>query len=649
MKNKYSDINRATRLFFCLTVAALFVYGCQDAFLYDLPDANSKADTIPPSANFSYASTLEDFKTIKFNNLSFEATTYEWDFGSGNTSGEKDPVFTFAAGEGTYPVTLTASDATGASDVITIEVMVVEGPFQPIILEPGFEDNTLPDGSGDGRDSWRKSELGGVIQITGNPVTFGSQGAKLPDDQSRIGYQEIAVEPNTNYDLRFWYTMLDNSSDPFVVVSVLGVTQFGPFASRDEALAGTIGSITVNDTSDPDEYLETQLSFNSGENNTIAIYFFNGPVEARLDEFSIEVGAEGAVPPSAGFDFAQSETNFLEYAFMNTSTNASSYFWDFGDGNTSTEENPTHVYDTPDVYTVTLEVTSDNGLSATLNKNVDIQAPVTADFSFEVDADDYRTYHFMDASEGAVMMLWEFGDGFQFTGDDPSHTYDEDGIYTVTLTAYSSTGKVDEATAQLTVAQGFVVQVLNGTFDEFTSNTGDNADAWDMTPNSTVVDNNGNTIDSPYRPLWNNKDLNNYIDATYCTNEQPATTSDGANGTRGAKFSNNCRRLYQVVAVEQGAEYTFSIDSRSEAMGVNTEVFILNTEITTETGIDASKTDAAIDAYFEIANDFNTTKSEFTTSTFTFTPSSTQIVIYVRALNAVDSSNEVFIDNITIE
>lgn len=84
-------------------------------------------------------------------------------------------------------------------------------------------------------------------------------------------------------------------------------------------------------------------------------------------------------------------------------------------------------------------------------------------------------------------------------------------------------------------------------------------------------------------------------------------------------------------------------------MGVNTEVFILNTEITTETGIDASASDPAIDAYFEITNDFNTDKTIFTTSTFSFTPSTNQVVIYVRALDAVDGSNEVFLDNVTIE
>ena len=649
MKNKFNFIKRATKLFFCLTVAAIAFYSCQDAFDYDLPDTNSKVDTILPSANFSYASTLDDFKTIKFTNLSVESTTYAWDFGTG-TSSEQDPTFTFPD-EGTYPVTLTASDGRGVSETVTIDVEVVEGPFQPIILEPGFEDNSLPSGDGDGRDSWRTSDLGGVIQITGSPVTFGLQGAKLPSDQSRVGYQEITVEANTVYDLRFWYTMLTDSPDPFVTVSMLGVTQNGGTITDAQQIAdNTLGSVTVNDIADPTEYIEQKLTFNSGDNDVVAIYFFNGPVEARLDEFSIEVGNAGAVPPSAGFEIAQSAVDFLEYTFTNTSTDGESYTWDFGDGNTSTDESPTHVYAEPNTYTVTMEVTNASGLSTVLSKPIDIQAPVTADFTYEIDGTDYKTVHFMDASVGAVELLWEFGDGFQFTGMNPTHTYDVDGIYTVNLTAYSLTGAMSEASAMVVIAQGFIVQVLNGTFDEYTNNTGDNADAWDMTPNSTVVDNNGNTIDSPYKPLWSNSDLNAYIDATYCTNEQIGSTSSGNNGTRGGKISNNCRRLYQVVAVEAGTEYTFSIDTRSEAMGVNTEVFILNTEITDELGIDADPSgDAAVDAYFNITNDFNTDSGVFVTSTFTFTPTTPNIVIYARALNAIDGDNEVFVDNVTIE
>ncbi len=640
MKNKINIFNKTSILMASFAIATFFIVSCSpDLFRDDLPDANSMEDTEPPEANFSYASSIDDFRTINFTNLSDESTIFSWDFGGGDSSTEQDPTYTFEDGEGTYPVTLKAMDALGAEDTITIEVLVVEGPFQPVILEPGFEDNTLPGGGGDGRDSWRNSDLGGVIQITGSPVTFGDQGAKLPNDQTRIGYQEITVEPDTNYDLRFYYTMLDNATDPWLTVAVLGVTENGSPETPQEAIDATIASVTVNDTEDPSVYVQSSVSFNSGMNNTIAIYFYNGPVEARLDDFTIDVGADGAVPPSVGFSSVQSEANYLEYTFNNSSTGAVSYLWDFGDGNTSTEESPTHVYDTHDVYEVTLVATNEANLSNSLTQTIDIQAPVTAAFTYEVDPDDYKTFMFTDASIDAVMLLWEFGDGFQFTGMNPTHTYEADGIYDVTLTAYSVTGAMDQETAQLVVAQGFIVQVLNGTFDEYTVNTGDNADAWDMTPNSTVVDNDGNTIPSPYDPLWDNGALDSWLEGFYGDNsEQAGSTSEGNNGTRGAKLDEPGRRLYQVVTVQAGETYTFSIDAKGDTDGLTPEVFILNNEIADETGINASTSDPSIDGYMEIM-----ATTSYETYTFQFTASTGEIVIYVR--NVVGSAR---FDNVEI-
>lgn len=529
MKKDNNTIRKATWVILCFSII-VFIQSCHKQFEFELPESGSIPDKDFPVANFSYASTLEDFRTIKFTNLSTEAINYEWDFGNGNTSAEKDPVFTFEAGEGTYPVTLSASDANGKSGTTTIEVMVVEGPFQPIILEPGFEDNSLPDGTGDGRDSWRKSELGGVIQITGSPVTFGSQGAKLPNDQSRIGYQEIMVEANTNYDLRFWYTMTSNPTDPWLTVSVIGVTQFGPIESTQDALDGILASITVNDISDPETYLEEKLSFNSGDNNIIAIYFFNGPVECRLDNFSIDVGAEGAVPPSAGFDIEQSESNYLEYSFTNTSTNATSYEWDFGDGNMSTEASPTHVYATPDEYTITLIASNDAGLSTTLSKTITILAPVTADFTFEPDPEDFRTIHFMDASVGAETLLWEFGDGYQFTGMNPVHTYIEDGIYLVTLTATSITGNSDAKELEVTISQSFIASIKEAGFEDDDPSAADCGDSFDG------------------RDCWRNSALGGVIQIT---------SSPVNSGSQAAKLPSDGSRIgYQLVDVEPNRQYT---------------------------------------------------------------------------------------------
>lgn len=540
MNNKIYNVYKAIGSVLCFFLVFSF-NSCTDSYEFELPEANSITDTELPVANFSYASTLEDFRTIKFTNLSAESTTYLWDFGGGNTSAEKDPTFTFS-GEGNFPVSLISSDALGQSNQIMIEVMVVEGPFQPIILEAGFEDNSLPDGSGDGRDSWR-TDLGGVIQITGSPVTFGLQGAKLPNDESRVGYQEIAVVPNTNYDLRFWYTMLSDPTDPFVTVSILGVTQFGPFASRDAAADGTIASVTVNDISDPDTYLEQQLSFNSGENNIVAIYFFNGPVEARLDNFTIDIGAEGAVPPSAGFDVAQSEVDFLEYSFTNTSKGATNYEWDFGDGNMSMSESPIHVYSTPSEYTITMTAYNDVGLSTTLSKTINIQAPVTVGCTWEVDPEDFRTVHFADASIGAESLLWEFGDGFQFTGMSASHTYREDGIYTITLTATSITGLEDSKQFDVTISEGFIATISEASFE-------------DNDPSAAAC---GSALDG--RDCWRNSALGGVIQIT----SSPTVT-----GSQAAKLPSDGSRIgYQRVMVEPNTLYdvTFYYTLKTDAAG----------------------------------------------------------------------------------
>jgi hypothetical protein len=184
-----------------------------------------------------------------------------------------------------------------------------------------------------------------------------------------------------------------------------------------------------------------------------------------------------------------------------------------------------------------------------------------------------------------------------------------------------------------------------------------------MTPNSTL---NGG-ITSPYRydeddnPTgWRNDDLETYLEATYnaggSVNEQPGSTSDGnyntTEKTRGVKLYGETRRLYQRVVVETGVEYTFTIQSRSNSENTPSEIFILNEAITTEVGLENGATDSRVDHYFQITNDFNSSggsvgNNTFTTTTFNFTASSTDVVIYVRSLQSTDD-NQVYFDNISL-
>jgi PKD repeat protein len=76
--------------------------------------------------------------------------------------------------------------------------------------------------------------------------------------------------------------------------------------------------------------------------------------------------------PVAGFTYEVNEVNVKEVSFTNKSVYATSYSWDFGDGATSTEENPTHVYEETDTYAVVLTATNDSGKSSEASKDVEL-------------------------------------------------------------------------------------------------------------------------------------------------------------------------------------------------------------------------------------------------------------------------------------
>ena len=279
------NIKAITNLLFvgvCITSVLLFNGACEE----ELPATGSLPDETPPSALFSFAQG-DNYLVVSFTNESASATDFAWDFGDGNTSAEKEPSNTYSM-DGTYTVSLTATDKLGVSDKYSLDIEIVEPPndFVPVILEAGFEDNSSGSeacGSGqDGRDCWRNSDLGGVIQITASPVHAGDQSAKLPTSNDRIGYQLVTVEAETDYILSFYYTMKTTPVGS-VTVSILN----GPVNNPADIVAATIESGTYSDQTDDSVYILESIEFNSGTSTQIAIYFTNVDVEARLDSFTL--------------------------------------------------------------------------------------------------------------------------------------------------------------------------------------------------------------------------------------------------------------------------------------------------------------------------------------------------------------------------
>jgi len=128
--------------------------------------------------------------------------------------------------------------------------------------------------------------------------------------------------------------------------------------------------------------------------------------------------------------------------FTDTSTGTpANWTWDFGDGKTSTEQNPTHIYTTEGNYTVKLTVSNSLGNDSEektgyITVGSAVLAP-EANFSSNVTSGKAPlSVQFTDESTNTpTSWEWNFGDGKTSTEQNPVHTYETTGIYTVNLTA----------------------------------------------------------------------------------------------------------------------------------------------------------------------------------------------------------------------
>lgn len=124
--------------------------------------------------------------------------------------------------------------------------------------------------------------------------------------------------------------------------------------------------------------------------------------------------------------------------FINNSKGASSFTWNFGDGNIiNTQKNIDtifHIFQSPGTYVVTLRAT--NGCSDTTSTETIIVYP-TPIAAFNMDADCLAdTVRFTNLSQTATSYQWQFGDGTASTEKNPKHKYQNPGNYTVTLKAF---------------------------------------------------------------------------------------------------------------------------------------------------------------------------------------------------------------------
>ena len=178
----------------------------------------------------------------------------------------------------------------------------------------------------------------------------------------------------------------------------------------------------------------------------VATLTVESPYGCGTDTYTATVHVVAPGLPIAGFESSSPDCLGEVTYFTNTTvvTGPVTYLWAFGDGYTSTLENPTHTYADAGTYTVILTATNAQGPDSVSHDVVILAAPAGADFTWTpITPTVGELVHFTGTAAGGTPPLtyaWAFGDGGAGNGSVVTHTYSEAGTYTVLLTVTNACG-----------------------------------------------------------------------------------------------------------------------------------------------------------------------------------------------------------------
>ncbi len=216
-----------------------------------------------------------------------------------------------------------------------------------------------------------------------------------------------------------------------------------------DTLSQSISLFNVSDSSWQYYWDFGDSTYSDAYNPVIHTYPDTGTYEITLSAsingcsgaFSKEVGFNGSL--LADFRAVYEGCAPVEINFINLSSGANTYYWDFGNGNSSSEEEPVTLYSEPGIYEVSLYAKKDSAISISKKPILIHKAPV-ADFDIKPsETNTFEEIDFINKSSEAVKYTWYFGDGETSGLFEPIHSYSSKGIYDVSLSVWSQTGCFD--------------------------------------------------------------------------------------------------------------------------------------------------------------------------------------------------------------
>ena len=430
----------------------------------------SKDSSIPEamfSANINSGCTP---LSVQFTNMSVGVIdSFQWSFPGGDpsVSSEENPLVTYE-NPGTYSVILRVANSAGADELEMVEfIQVFNKPtasfgFLPNMLEVDFQNTSTSFDSvlwdfGDGTNSTEVNPSHlypseGTFTVT--LITFGCE-----NDTTTLNVN-LLLSPTGGF-----------SSDKREGCAPLRVQFF-------EQSSGTVDSWNWT--------FEGGVPGNSQMENPSILYDQSGTFDVQL----ITTNATGSdttfledyitiLPrPIGDFEF---EVFADSVSFTNLSEFGDSYIWDFGDGDSSTLENPYHIYNEPGVFNVTLTVINDCGANTFLRKVV---PEITPEANFIIDGNTSAgcvpfEIQFLDNSNGAISEWeWTFEGGIPLNSNmpDPLVTYVTEGVFPVQLVVSNQFGTDTIFMDSIIVVTNPPIADFDFTIDSNTVNFSNNSD-----------------------------------------------------------------------------------------------------------------------------------------------------------------------------
>lgn len=409
---------------------------------------------------------MNDQVQYSFSGTADSLSSYDWTFQNGSLASlsSSGPINLFWDRADTFAITLITTNG-ACSDTAINSIIVNEKPFADFATQSVC----LNDNSGIINNSYLPDTIGNVFDWS-----FGDSTNGVGNSPSHF-YSQWG-----NYTVQLIITTGNGCKDTAqksVIVYPLPVAQFATdtvcfglpnhFVDISQIIAGAINS-TKWTWADGNTSIGNQSEYTyriAGSYGVqLNIVSDNGCKDSTINF------AKSLALPIANFnpDFT-SGCSPLKVQLFDHSTSVDDtvkyWRWNFGEGSTSNDSFPTHIYDSPGTYSLSLHVITTKGCvdDTVLTKYITIYPIPTANFSFSPESPDIIFPHvnFYDQSSVVNIWNWNFGDSTFSNNKNPDHLYDTSGVFNVTLIVTNEYGCKDTTYKEVIIKNDYTLWIPN--------------------------------------------------------------------------------------------------------------------------------------------------------------------------------------------